>query len=656
MNQMVMPGPAAGAADLWARHNADRLSWAFRAYNRFVESLSPEIRDRLAHKNQQAEPYVVVFGKTQVGKTTLLLDLMGVLPLHMVRASRVLRGKQAKGQSATATTMEYRRSPDQRWGLKVNDAGTVWFSVDADMEAALAGLRQQMETRNLAALAPSIVFLPADCFAPQTAQPVVRMLDLPGDKPANPTEQEHVSAMARKYVPLADLILLVGKGDDLSFLQEGALTLPGIEDWQSAPRRFRIITTYSFTAQSVRELVRQHGATAEARLYRERLIEQIERSVPLSKEARQERNFFPLEFGQSWLDAEKQEPVVYQRVTPLIDALKQQLLADIHASTTPIARLRAAVDAHIVIARVREKRLATMDALAATLGSQLKQARDELANAQTGVKQAAKACLRQQQQLDLLAPARLQQDLADHFRVPDKITLDSLDEKVTGFRVCIQAARSFLLQGVLNSRPMGTALGETASFWRGVDIVADKGRIDTILTDAYRNFTVTLDKYKLNGYWDTSADSNYARDIATLKKCNADAHRVLTGLAKQWWLEAAQEQVAAIGSHLATDRSKGRSWQQFADEGNVAIEALERSQERHLQARHEFANRMDADMRESRRFVEFLDSEYLAELRRRGLLIGTDKRPVSALVGLMAAVQLGQVRQQVLLHVDETAS
>jgi hypothetical protein len=653
---MAMPGPAAvGAAELWAQYNRDKLSWAFRAYTHFIESLSPEIRERLAHKDRQAEPYVVVFGKTQVGKTTLLLDLMGVLPAQMVRVSRVLRGKQPKGQSATATTMEYRRSADQRWGLKVNDAGTVWFSSDADMEAALAGLRQQMETRRLAALAPSVVFLPLDCFASQSEQPAVRMLDLPGDKPANPTEQEHVSAMARKYVPLADLILLVGKGDDLSFLQEGALTLPGIEDWQSAPRRFRIITTYSFASQSVRELARDKGATADIELYRERLVQQIERSIPLSKDARQAGNFFPLEFGQSWLDTEKQEPVLYQRVTPLIDSLKQQLLAEIHASTTPLARLRAAVDAHIVIARVKEKRLSVMDALTTALRSQLKQAQGELAHAQTAARQAAKACLRQQQQLSILTPERLQHDLENHFRLPDKSDFGDPDEKVTGFRVCIQTARSFLMQGVLNSCPAGTTLGESAAFWRSLDIVADKKRIGAILDVAYRDFTATLDGYWINAYVDTSDDSNYTRDKAMLKKCTAVAHRALTDLAKRWWLEAAQNQVALLESELASDRTRERSWQQFADEGRTAVETLERKLQLHEQARQTFNERMDADLQESRRFVDLLDSEYLAELRQRRLHIETEGCAVSAFIGLMAAIQLEQVRQQVLLHVDETA-
>lgn len=69
---------------------------------------------------------MVVFGKTQVGKTTLLMDLMGVSPAAMERVSTALRGGRAHGHSATATTMEYRRSEDQRWGLRVHEV-TRWF-------------------------------------------------------------------------------------------------------------------------------------------------------------------------------------------------------------------------------------------------------------------------------------------------------------------------------------------------------------------------------------------------------------------------------------------------------------------------------------------------------------------------------------------------
>ncbi|MDN2674855.1 hypothetical protein OX459_26000 [Janthinobacterium sp. SUN026] len=105
----MAPEQASGVRAAWAQHDQERLDWAFRAYTRFAESLSPEIRDRLASKDQQAEAYVVVFGKTQVGKTTLLMELMGVLATQMPRVARVLRGGARPGN----------RPPPPRWNTAV---------------------------------------------------------------------------------------------------------------------------------------------------------------------------------------------------------------------------------------------------------------------------------------------------------------------------------------------------------------------------------------------------------------------------------------------------------------------------------------------------------------------------------------------------------
>jgi hypothetical protein len=82
------------------------------------------------------------------------------------------------------------------------------------------------------------------------------------------------------------------------------------------------------------------------------------------------------------------------------------------------------------------------------------------------------------------------------------------------------------------------------------------------------------------------------------------------------------------------------------------VDALERKLIEHDREQSTFKQRMDADMRESRRFVDLLDSEYLAELRHRQTAIDADSNPVPAFIGLLAAVQLEQVRQQVLLHVQ----
>ncbi len=187
---MTVPIDAHWRALLETRH-----AWAFDAYDDFMAALSAAVRERMGHKSGDAQAYVVVFGQTQVGKTTLILDMMGVVPDAIARVSSVLRGGRESGRSATATTMEYCRSPDERWGLRQHDRMR-WMTTDDEMTHALGELRASMEAGQLAVTRPCLVFIPKSCFGDDPAQLVVRMLDLPGDQPANPVEQAHVKAMA----------------------------------------------------------------------------------------------------------------------------------------------------------------------------------------------------------------------------------------------------------------------------------------------------------------------------------------------------------------------------------------------------------------------------------------------------------------------------
>ena len=650
----LAPAQASGVRAAWAQHDQERLDWAFRAYTRFAESLSPEIRDRLASKDQQAEAYVVVFGKTQVGKTTLLMELMGVLATQMPRVARVLRGGRAAGQSATATTMEYRRSPDQRWGLKVNETAIAWYGDDLTMEAELGRLRTAMEMRQLVAHGPCVVFVPLACFDADVAQSGVRMLDLPGDKPANAAEQEHVHAMARKYVPLADLILLVGRGDDLSFLQGGGLTLPGIEDWQSAPRRFRIVTTYSFTAQSVRDMVREHAGEAEVPLYRRRLVEQIERSIPLSEDVKRAANFFPLEFGQSWLDAREAEPLLYARVQPMMLTLKQQLLSDIQASTTPLARLRVAVDAHMVIARVKKKRQEVLGAESEALQAVLGRAQHEQGQAQLAAENIGKQCASLAQAQEALTDEALSKDIARHFVFATTAPGDPY-ESVDGFKAVIRRAKSSMKQAMLASHPDTARMSGTQPFWRRVELKDGASGSDDILDDAFSSFLSTLNAYWVDKYWSTGEGSDYARDLRTFKRCIDEVQTELKALARKRWLAAAHAWRERLLEELEEQRYKRDDFQRLADGGIAPIKLLEEKLAQHTQARELFEQRMENDLVESRRFASLLDAEYVAELEQRRQAICTAGNRVTGFLGLLAAVRLVDVRKQVLLHIEPSA-
>ena len=646
--------PKLTLSEQWAAHEQNRLGWAFRAYERFVKSLSPEIRERLTHKNHQEEAYVVVFGKTQVGKTTLLMDLMGVSPAAMERVSTVLRGGRAHGHSATATTMEYRRSKDGRWGLRVCEA-TRWFTDDCAMTAALGDLRERMERRELIIDSPCVVSIPADCFVAQSDQgPVIKMLDLPGDQPANPVEQEHVHNMARRYVPLADLILLVGRGDDLSFLQPGGLTLPGIEDWQSVPGRFRIITTYSFTAQSVRDHVRQNGKTADPQVYRKRLIEEIEKSGPISGDAKVLHRYFPLEFGNSWISAKTSQPELYELVSPMIDKLKGELHRDIQDATTPLARLNSAVEARVVIKRVKENRLKEMKTTGKALLDSLGREQDELKQVQATVQQISREYEEMNRRLINLTDSHLQQDLNTHFQLSGSTPSGDPGARVSGFKVMISRAKSSLAQRATDSRPDAASLSNTAWFWRGVKINFEplSNDIEEILDAEFDFFRNHLSNYRIDKYWFTGSSSDYQGDINWLEDCIKDGESKISDSARQWWLDEAKKHRTKLQNEHIQSKNQINSWHRRIQEINKSIEIAQEKVNSHNNDCEDFKQRMDLDLKESNRFSEILDSEYLQELKFRRQSLQQQKQPTQIFIDLLATLQLTQSRQKLLMQIN----
>lgn len=639
-----------GVESRWLAHHEQRHAWAFRVYDAFMDSLSAEIRERLLHRKNHADAYVVVFGTTQVGKTTLVTDLMGVTPAAMPRVSAVLRGGRAEGRSATPTALEYERSPDDRWGLRVQ-GDRQWFASDEQMIGALAELRLSMEARRLIVDQPCVVSVPRDCF--DTDRDLrVRILDLPGDAPQHASETSHVQEMARRYVPLADLILLVGRSDGLGFLKPGALTLPGIEDWQSVPSRFRIVTTYSFTPKSARQFIGAQPQPLQVQALREHLIAQIEIDNPLTAAARQPQRFFPLEFGRSWDDEANRNPDLHTRISPLINALREQLLADIRESTTPLARLKGAVLAHEVVARVKQRRLEEFDQALDALQRKFNQLLDEHTKLRDVIRKKLQKLVRQKRVLQNLAPERLAADLTEYLQLPGQTTLGDAEKSVSRYRSMIIDARQDLKRRALASRPCpvdcGSAGGaadseaylERRRFWAALEVDDPTAEIAATLDEVFEPFRRHLkDSYSLDSYWFTGPDSRYRADGERLQACVDLAERKLLSAVRRWWRKAARREVARLMRKHEAERGE---LAQLRDDARGASAGVSRTRQkvRALQIeRLEFCRRMDKDLSESRRFNELLDKGYLAELKRQRKLVMRRGDAAVRFVDLLGAVQ-----------------
>lgn len=637
-------------AEFWRALSEQRLEWALRAYRRFVDSLSDETRDRLARGDVNSEAYVVVFGKTQVGKTTLLLDLMGVSPQELPRVSRVLRGGREQGRSATATTMEYRCSPDDCWRLDTG-YGPQIIGDDDLMEQQLAELRERMSKHHLPADMPVMVWIPINCFSTgEVSGPGVRMLDLPGDNPADQVEREHVQSMARRYVPHADLILLVGRGDDLSFLCPQALALPSIEDWQIVPARFRIVTTYSFTPQSVRELARQNLGRLNADFFRERLQEQIATfGLELTDDSRQLHRYFPLEFGDSWLDAQRYRDELVEQLEPIIAGLKQQLHADILGSATEMSRLRNAVDVHLVVRRVKETRLRKMDEELQGLHQRLKCTQDHRQRAADALQGASSETLDKQVFLQSVTLQEILRDVQSlgSINIENQLSrVGRLDTNVGALRSLIAEFSSDLTRQFLSLHP--PADGQVKKeFWRAVHPRIEGHRVQVIkrISREFSGLQKRLDGHWIDEYFPSVSD-DFSNDKSRLRTDMHDAARAVGQLAIEVWTPLAQSRMATVDAEYASARASEATLATALERENADLVQALADITRHMQERADFISKMDADEESGRTFIRMLDEEYLDELKARRKVRFEALNPTSSLLNLLAEFQLTGVREK----------
>ncbi|QSR17453.1 hypothetical protein [Novosphingobium sp. KA1] len=612
-------------------------AWAFQAYESFVETLSPEVCQHLGEHREDS--YTVVFGRTQVGKTTLILNLLGLMPQAVRSVSWVLRGGRKAGNSSTAIPTEYRRSRDDCWRI-IGGGQDGEYPDDDEACIALSKMRIDMEKGKASSdLHLCVVEIP-DCRfrGARGLLPGTRILDLPGADAQDLVERRFVSRVAESLVPNADLILLVGRADDLTFLNAEHLALPGLSDWQITPHRFRVVTTFSFTPPSIRDFSRRTGCWGDEEAYRQRLIGEIEGLVALNPETRDPQLYFPLEFGETWDEARDLHD---DRLTSMIDRLMQRLHHDIAAANSPLSRLEGAIAIHGSVMRIHEAKLEAVKAKMQGLEEALARSHDAIRQLEGKKKDYQTRMARLSQSIpsdkDMSQKARhlakglrgaaaeLQARALDHLDGPE-VTRDMILELIDAAPRDLKASL-LSISGHAEYDESGKSNGDTdksdeekrgtKAFWKSVSKLLADSVIEGLEGLDHAPFAVLRERlqgYWLNAYWRKGGGSQLALD----RKAFEHAHDRLA-------LKAAEVLRAAVMRHaLATRRKVQEEEDRFGAllEGTADLMAEQQSICEHIAQERKSLSVQLADMKlsihqekeRSQKFGQLLSEAYNREI------------------------------------------
>ena len=195
---------------------------------------------------------VVVYGNSQIGKTSLILNMMGILPEFQRDVYTVLRANQEYGDSSTVTAIIYRVSSCDDYGISFSDEDQkeITFFDGESMIRRLSSLREDVEN-GVPEERILYIFVPQCYFSRNVLEKAsFSIMDLPGINSRNELEKEHVNSIVSRYMSMATVKMIVTKGDAIQDL--ASIEVPEGIDWRAFPNKYFIVVTMAFSQGSVK--------------------------------------------------------------------------------------------------------------------------------------------------------------------------------------------------------------------------------------------------------------------------------------------------------------------------------------------------------------------------------------------------------------------
>jgi hypothetical protein len=332
--------------DQWSPLYRSRWNWADLVIDEYVRDLDKSLQSHF-HRGDDPSPDhfgAVMYGKTQAGKTTLILKLMGLSEDGVAKsvrgdptATQILRAGRIKGNSSTAipTRYSWSRHPD-RWEYSFDGESTELSG--REVFARLQKFRDEegdpssLDDRGVLDLG-----IPYRYRSQSSPTVVPMILDLPGVEAESQQEREYAARLVRRYVPAAQMVVLMSTADSVASLFSGLVReLPQLSVWDTVPERFRIVLTRTVSSSSVRGKFAQADLTATTGWLREHAYTELalsHRAARLAEEPsikeRIKSVLFPVEFGESWENLREKHPELHCSFAPVVDELLADLAGEV---------------------------------------------------------------------------------------------------------------------------------------------------------------------------------------------------------------------------------------------------------------------------------------------------------------------------------------
>lgn len=319
----------------WFSRYEKRNLWRDRAIDSYINSLSDKEVKEFIRDSMNGTVPVSLYGKSQVGKTTFLLELIGIKQEFLETIHDILRCGTKEGAPATPTAMIYKRTQEEVFRVHYKSKISI-CATEEEISNELIHLRKSVEDGTFHHLDEIVIEIPERYFN-EYPKINIQICDLPGVDSANEKERPHVEQIIKKFIPLSALILVFQIGSEINSVSD--LFSNGVMSetlgWKYRKTPYRLVITKAFTADSVvREIKFDDPFTGK-----KDIIELYRREA--NKDANNPENvpedikIFPFELGKSLRDLplkyngdENRQTVIHS----IMDELWSEIYADIKST------------------------------------------------------------------------------------------------------------------------------------------------------------------------------------------------------------------------------------------------------------------------------------------------------------------------------------
>lgn len=236
-----------------------RDNWKFNTIENIKRSLflyDDKISTSKA-KLEKSEKLVVIYGLPQIGKTTLILNLLGIKKEFFSSVYDTLRADVEYGTSSTSTAIIYKRSENEQYGFafkqNLMENINITYLSEGDFKNKLKEFRNLVESKKMQT---NILFIaiPKHYYSDSGIEHSnIDILDMPGVDSKNYKEKSHVDSLFKTYMALSSLCIIACTANQIQSIE--TLKLPNDDEdrWSEIPSRYIVVTTKSYSQEIIKK-------------------------------------------------------------------------------------------------------------------------------------------------------------------------------------------------------------------------------------------------------------------------------------------------------------------------------------------------------------------------------------------------------------------